>query len=209
MTLQPKDFDFEAVARRNQRTGLMVLGLVVLMVGMVAVSVPLYRLFCQVTGLGGQAVASPDSTETRDRFVQVNFNADTDSGLPWTFKPEQRTVKIQVGVEGLTAYYARNLSNRETTGTAVFNVTPEKAGKYFHKIQCFCFGEQMLKPGESANMPVVFYIDAAFADNPDMADVTTLTLSYTFYRAESDALTRALDRLTGRSSPVADKGKIK
>jgi cytochrome c oxidase assembly protein subunit 11 len=197
--------DFEAMARRNQRTGLIVMAVVTAMIFLSFASVPLYRLFCQATGLGGRAVAATSApTETRDRMLQINFYADTDAGLPWEFKPEAHSVKIQVGQQGLTAYTAKNEGPEAITGTAVFSVTPEKAGKYFHKTQCFCFGEQTLKAGEAVNMPVVFYVDPGFADDPDMDGITTITLSYTFYRAASDALTSALDAMAGgRSGPVA------
>jgi cytochrome c oxidase assembly protein subunit 11 len=148
--------------------------------GMVALSfasVPLYRLFCQVTGYGGAsvaAVATPNPGTLVDRRVEVRFNADVDQGLDWTFAPTDMKMNVQVGQDGLTAFRAVNNGATPITGTAVFNVLPEKAAKYFHKTQCFCFGEQTLNPGEAVNMPVLFYIDPAFADDPNMDDVESL-----------------------------------
>jgi cytochrome c oxidase assembly protein subunit 11 len=183
------------LAARNQRTGLVVMGVVLGMVLLSFASVPLYRLFCQVTGFGGPAAAATATVNPgiiRDRVVEIRFNADVDQDLPWSFTPEDRRVDLQVGAEGLTAYRARNDGPRPITGTAVYNVLPPKAGKYFHKTQCFCFGEQQLNPGQDVHMPVIFYLDPAFADDPEMADIESITLSYTFYQAESDALTQAL-----------------
>lgn len=190
--------DFDAVARRNQRTGLVIMAVVMGMVGLSFASVPLYRVFCQMTGWGGPAqalAAAPASHQIRDRKIEVRFNADVDAGLPWRFYPTDRQVDLQVGQEGLTAFVAVNDSNQAIVGTAVFNVLPEKAGKYFHKVQCFCFGEQTLAAGQKANMPVLFYVDPGFADDPNMRDVTTLTLSYIFYKTASPALDRAMETL--------------
>ena len=154
---------------RNKRMGLALGGLVFGMVGLSFAAVPLYRIFCQVTGFGGTP--------------QI---VDRDRNLPWEFKPAQLSVQLKLGEQGLAYYEARNLSPNAIVGTAMFNVTPEKAGQYFNKIECFCFTEQRLEPGQSIDMPVAFYVDPRLNDDPSMADVTTITLSYTFYRAEGD-----------------------
>ncbi|MCD8497617.1 MAG: cytochrome c oxidase assembly protein [Alphaproteobacteria bacterium] len=182
------------LARRNARMGLRVLGIVVAMVGLSFASVPLYSLFCQVTGFSGttqRAASLPDTV--LERTVKVQFNADVDHNMPWTFKPEQREITIQLGQKGLANYHAKNPMKIPVGGTALYNVTPLKAGKYFHKIQCFCFDEQILAPGQDVSMPVLFYVDPALNDDPNMDDVDVITLSYTFYRAESEELDTALE----------------
>ncbi len=154
------------------------------MVGLAFASVPLYQLFCQVTGYGGTtriAEALPEAVG--ERVIKVRFNADLAAGLPWAFQPEQRQVTLRVGEQGLAFFRAENLSDRPIVGTASFNVTPLKAGPYFNKIDCFCFTEQRLAPGESAQLPVSYFIDPAISDDPNLADVMTITLSYTFFEA--------------------------
>ena len=157
----------------------------VFVAGMVAMSfaaVPLYRIFCQVTGYGGttrQAAAAP--AETIDRFVMVRFDANVANRLGWSFRPLEREVKLRLGEIGEVAFLAVNRSAVTTTGTATFNVTPADAGTYFNKIACFCFTEQTLAAGQSAEMPVTFFVDPAFAGDPDLATITTITLSYTFF----------------------------
>lgn len=189
--LQNKD---QELIKRNARTGLVVLGIVILMVCVSFAAVPLYTLFCKVTGFGGTTrVASELPDTVLDRTVRVNFNADTAPHFPWVFDPEQRFVEIQLGAQGLASYTARNTAGIPVSGTAIFNVTPLKAGKYFHKIQCFCFDEQTLNPGQEVSMPVLFYVDPALDDDPLMDDVHTITLSYTFFPADSKALEEALE----------------
>ncbi|MGQ0526828.1 MAG: cytochrome c oxidase assembly protein [Alphaproteobacteria bacterium] len=186
--------DDDTLVRKNIRTGLVVSVVVISMIGMSFAAVPLYGLFCKVTGFGGttrEAENLPD--RILNRTVAVRFNADTDRALNWVFKPEMNRIDVKLGARGYTAYSAYNRSAQEITGTAVYNVTPLKAGKYFNKIECFCFGEQVLQPGEQAALPVIFYIDPALADNPDMDDVDTITLSYTFYKAGSKALEQGLE----------------
>lgn len=193
------------LARRNAKTGLRVLAVVVGMIGLSFASVPLYSLFCQVTGFGGTTMRAESLPDTvLEREVVIRFNADTDRNMPWIFKPEMREIKVRLGEKGLTAYHASNPAKLPVAGTAVYNVTPEKAGKYFHKIQCFCFDEQILAPGQDVSMPVLFYVDPALNEDPNLADVKTITLSYTFYRAESEALDRALEAFYN-----ADNGAIK
>lgn len=184
----------QELIRKNARTGLTVLAVVIGMVGVSFAAVPLYDLFCRVTGFGGTTqTAEALPGVVLDRKVTINFNADTDRAMPWDFKPEQRSIEVKLGQKGLTAYHAKNTSSAPVTGTAVYNVTPLKAGKYFHKIQCFCFGEQTLKPGEDVDMPVMFFVDPKMNEDPAMEDVKTITLSYTFYKAETQALDKALE----------------
>lgn len=145
-------------------------------------SAPLYQLFCKVTGFGGTtgtAIALPDTV--LDREIVVSFNADVDSNLPWTFKPLQRSVKVRLGELMLAAYEARNDSSDLTKGMATYNVTPHEMGKYFHKIQCFCFDAQTLPPHTVVNMPVSFFIDPKMDADPELDGVKYVTLSYTFF----------------------------
>jgi cytochrome c oxidase assembly protein subunit 11 len=145
-------------------------------------SVPLYRLFCQVTGYGGTTQeASAFPSKTFDRRINVRFNADTDPNLPWEFKPGEKSMTVKVGAPILTYYKAHNESNEAVKGQAVYNVVPHKAGPYFVKVECFCFTEQVLKAGERVNMPISFYVDPTIMDDPEMDNVDTITLSYTFF----------------------------
>ncbi len=165
----------------------LVLSLVAIVVGMVMLSyaaVPLYRLFCQVTGYGGTTteVTLDDVPKTpSDQKITVRFNAITFEGLPWKFETKQNSIQMKVGEHKLAFFKATNLSDKPTTGTATYNVTPHKMGEYFAKIQCFCFDEQTLAPGESMEMPVSFYIDPEMLNDDDTQEVTTITLSYTFF----------------------------
>lgn len=150
-------------------------------------SVPLYDLFCRVTGFGGttqQAVAAPPASAILDRKVTVSFNADTAGDLPWEFKPMQKGVNVRVGENKLIFYTAKNISDKPVTGIATFNVTPEKAGGYFNKIQCFCFENQTLQPGEEVTMPVSFFVDPSVVNDKNMDDLQDITLSYTFFAAK-------------------------
>lgn len=180
----------EKTRRRNRTVLLSLLGLVVGMTGLAYASVPLYSLFCQVTGYGGTTQrAEAGSTAVLERTIKVRFNADVNRSLDWSFHPNQREVTLKVGETYLASYNARNQGREPVVGTAVYNVTPAKAGAYFNKIQCFCFTEQVLQPGQDVDMPVAFFVDPAIADDPNMEDVGTITLSYTFYRAkDSDAV---------------------
>lgn len=184
------------IEQKNKKLARTVFLTVFAMIGLAYASVPLYRIFCQVTGFGGTpqfAEAAPDTSLIRDRQVRVNFTSSINDNLFWNFKPAERSVTINVGAQGLTHYTAESIDDTASTGTAIYNVTPLKAGKYFHKIECFCFGEQTLQPEQSVEMPVLFYIDPAFDDDPHMEDVSLITLSYTFYRAESESLDNALE----------------
>ncbi len=177
----------KGLRRKNRLFMAGLFGLVFGMVGLAYASVPLYALFCQVTGFGGTTQRA-DAAPARqvDRVIKVRFNADVNQSLPWRFKPEQKELTVKLGEMGLAAYQAANRVDRATVGTALYNVTPDKVGKYFNKIECFCFTEQVLEPGQSVDMPVAFFVDPALADDPAMEDVTTITLSYTFFRAKDE-----------------------
>ena len=174
-------------ARRNLRTGVALSLLVCAMVGLAYASVPLYRLFCQVTGFGGTTqVAEAPPGEIFERRITVRFNADVNPKLPWRFEPVERAVTVHVGEPGLAFYRAENLMDQPISGTATFNVTPLKAGQYFNKVHCFCFDEQSLAAGEAVEMGVSFFIDPAILVDRNLDDVTTVTLSYTFFRSLDD-----------------------
>lgn len=170
----------------NTRTALMAGGIVVGMLALAFASVPLYRLFCQVTGFGGTPLVSQSAPgAVGERAMTVRFDANVMGGptaLPWRFEAP-RPIQTGLGDEHLIFYRATNRGGVEATGTASFNVTPLKAAPYFHKIACFCFTDQALAPGESMDMPVSFYVDPAIDKDPNLRDVTTITLSYTFHRA--------------------------
>lgn len=204
---QNKDNPSADHRQKNKRVLLGVIGVVAAMVVLSFASVPLYNLFCRVTGFGGTTqVASADTpVEVIDREITVKFNADISSDLPWEFKPEERQLSLKVGEQVKTAYSARNLVAKPTGGTAMFNVTPQKAGKYFQKIECFCFQEQILKPGERVSMPVLFYIDPAIAEDRNLDDVTTITLSYSFFQSDSEALEQALEDFYNQPPAGSDK----
>jgi cytochrome c oxidase assembly protein subunit 11 len=173
--------------RRNGRTAALAALVALAMVGLAFASVPLYRLFCQVTGFGGtvqraEGARAPGAAGPR---VSVRFDANISSALPWRFEPEETRHEVAIGERQIAFYTARNLSARPVTGTATFNVTPENAGQYFVKIQCFCFNEQRLEPGQEVRMPVVFYVDPRILDDPDARRISEITLSYTFYPVDS------------------------
>ena len=156
------------------------------MVGMAYAAVPLYAMFCQVTGYGGTTQRVEQySDRVLDRKITVRFDANT-SGLPWDFKPVARAMTMKVGETAQAHYTATNLFDTPTAGRATFNVTPELAGSYFNKVECFCFTDTTLKPGETLDMPVVFYVDPDIADVPELKDITTITLSYTFFPIEEE-----------------------
>ena len=158
--------------------------LVVAMTGMAYAAVPLYDLFCRVTGFGGTTqIAEMPSGKRTDRVIKVRFDASLNGSFPWAFQPIQREMSLQVGETGLAFYRARNNSNAPLIGTATFNVTPLKAGLYFSKIECFCFQEQKLNAGEQVDMPVTFFIDPEIMKDRNLDDVNTITLSYTFFEA--------------------------
>ena len=176
------------MAVSNVKTGFLAAGLAVSMVGVGFAAVPLYRLFCQVTGFGGTTMrvdaAQAATVQVSNKTIVVRFDANQREGLPWEFKPERPTDTVSIGAKDMSIYIAKNLSNEPVTGTATFNVTPALAGQYFNKIQCFCFTEQTLKPGEQVRMPVLFYVDPKIMTDPETKDIEEITLSYTFYPVE-------------------------
>lgn len=181
---------------KNTKILVSVLGVVGFMVALSFASVPLYNLFCKVTGFGGTpqiSAQAPAADEILERKITIHFNSDTNRNLDWEFQPEKRQETIQIGEQGFINFITKNNSSQPTVGTAVYNVTPAKAGQYFHKTQCFCFDSQMLTPGEEMNMPVVFYVDPAISKDRNMDDVKTITLSYTFFEADSKELDMALE----------------
>lgn len=173
---------------RNTRVMAICAGVAVAMVGAAYASVPLYDLFCRVTGYGGTTQTAQYNDETRilDRTVEVRFDASRENGFPWTFEPVQRSMTVRLGETAIAYYRATNNSNRAITGTATYNVTPYKAAPFFSKLECFCFTEQTLQPGESIEMPVLFFVDAEMDAESRYDDVTTITLSYTFFESESE-----------------------
>lgn len=183
--------------RSNRRVGIALAGLVVGMVGVSYAAVPLYELFCAVTGFGGttrQAEAAPGVDPGSDvtRTFTVRFDSNVNGALDWEFEPAVRTTEVEMGVEALAFYRATNTSDKPVVGTATFNVTPHKAGPYFMKIDCFCFTEQVLAPGQSMDMPVQFFLDPELMEDRKMDGVTTVTLSYTFYPAEDQSKAQQL-----------------
>ncbi|MCW2412788.1 MULTISPECIES: cytochrome c oxidase assembly protein [unclassified Sphingobium] len=175
----------------NRKTALLAALVAVAMLGLGFAAVPLYRLFCQVTGFGGTTqrvdaaeAAKAVSLQTQGRQLSIRFDSNIRGGIPWEFYPEKRRVTVGVGGKSMAIFIAKNTSNKPVTGRAVFNVTPEYVGKYFSKVQCFCFTEQTLQPGQQVRMPVLFYVDKAFLDDSDGKDVQEITLSYTFYPVE-------------------------
>lgn len=185
--------------KKNKRILLAVFALVFLMVGMSFAAVPLYDLFCKVTGFGGTTQVGTNLPEGQyEREITVSFNADTHQDLFWDFKPEMREITVRVGQKGITNYSAKNITNAATVGTAVYNVTPPKAGKYFYKIACFCFDEQVLGPRQKVDMPVMFYIHPDILDDPNMDDVHNITLSYTFFKPNTKAHDAALEEYYDR-----------
>ena len=163
------------------------LGLVVGMTALSFAAVPLYDLFCRVTGYGGTTQQTAETTgEIVDRVVRIRFDASVNSSLDWQFQPVQREMSMKVGESAVAFYRARNPSATRSIGTATFNVTPLKAGKYFNKIDCFCFTEQSLEPGKSVDMPVTFFVDPEIVKDRNLDDVKTITLSYTFFAADDD-----------------------
>ena len=166
------------------------------MLGLGFAAVPLYQMFCQVTGFGGTTQrASESDADLAERLgasagaktISIRFDGTTANDVPWSFRPEQVTDTVTIGQRDMAIYLAKNNSNETITGTATFNVEPEQAGAYFNKIQCFCFTEQVLKPGQEVRMPVLYYVDPKALDDPNMDDVEQITLSYTFHRALESA----------------------
>jgi cytochrome c oxidase assembly protein subunit 11 len=175
---------------RNGKTLLILLVIIAAMVALVAATPRLYRAFCEATGFNGTTQRADRAPGAVAGQVKVQFDANVHPGLPWKFEPEQVAVNIAPGAQTKVFYRAENLSQRAVTGQAVYNVSPDTVGKYFKKIQCFCFTEQTLQAGQKVDMPVIFFVDPAIAKDPDTKDVHEITLSYTFYPVESGTAAR-------------------
>lgn len=184
-------------ARMSNRTVLIgLVGLGVVMLGMSFAAVPLYNLFCRVTGFGGvTSTAEAGSDVVLDREILIRFDGSLDRDMPWRFKPEETTMKIRIGETGLAFYEATNPTDRVVAGAASYNVAPFSAGGYFTKIDCFCFTEQVLQPHQTVRMPVTFYVDPEIMQDEEAKLLTTITLSYTFHEIEPPEEAAALNRV--------------
>ena len=169
----------------NSKVAALLVGVVVTMGALAWAAVPFYSWFCRVTGYAGTTNASTEASDkVLDEYVTVWFDANIAPDMPWQFKPKQRSIKLRIGESGMAFYEAYNPTDETVAGTASYNVAPDLAGYYFTKIQCFCFTEQVLKPHERVEMPVVFYVDPEIVDDPDAGRIRNITLSYTFYETE-------------------------
>jgi cytochrome c oxidase assembly protein subunit 11 len=187
--------------KSNLRIAIMAGCVAVGMVGMAYASVPLYRLFCQVTGFGGTTQRADNAPQQiLDKNITVAFDANVNAGLAWTFKPVQHSQTMRIGEQALAFYKAENTGATTVTGTATFNVTPVQAGAYFSKIECFCFTEQTLQPGQSIDMPVTYFVDPDIVNDPDLKTVDTITLSYTFFAVDKEPVKTS-------SAPVGETSK--
>ena len=167
------------------RTAAATVGVVLVMASLAWAAVPLYNLFCRVTGFGGTTqVAEAGSDQILDQTINIRFDASVERGFPWEFRPVERTMTLRIGETGIAFYEAYNPTDHVVAGTASYNVTPYAAGGYFTKIACFCFTMQVLQPGERVQMPVTFYVDPDLVNDMDARDINTITLSYTFHPAE-------------------------
>lgn len=175
------------LAARNRRVMLAAALIALASLGMGFAAVPLYRLFCQVTGFGGTTQRADGLDGIRPvlgKTLSIRFDSNVSHGLPWRFMPEQEVQTTTIGQKTMAIYTARNLSDKPVTGRAVFNVTPQQAGRYFTKIECFCFTQQTLQPGQEVRMPVIYYVDPAILRDKDNDGLQEITLSYTFYPVE-------------------------
>jgi cytochrome c oxidase assembly protein subunit 11 len=173
---------------RHGIVALSLVGLVAAMVGLSFASVPLYRLFCQATGYGGVPQrADKGADRVLDRTIRIRFDSNVALGLPWSFTPAQRTMDIKIGETTLAFFKASNRAAVPVSGTAIFNVSPELAGRYFTKIECFCFKQQTLQGGQTVEMPVTFFVDPNVVEDEDTKNISEITLSYTFYPSEPQA----------------------
>ena len=172
-------------AKRHRSVAVSLIVVAGVMLGASFAAVPLYRLFCQVTGYGGTIQqASQPADKVLQKRITIRFDANTSPGLRWTFQPAVSKMDVRIGETSLAFYRAKNDSSKAVTGTAIFNVTPEIAGAYFNKLECFCFTEQTLKPGQVVDMPVSFFIDPAIVKDVDARELSEITLSYTFYPSQ-------------------------
>jgi len=201
-------YDFAMPNCRNLAVLAVTLSMIGAMVVMVSYSVTLYRLFCAATGIGGFTQRVDSNTATiGDRLITVYFSTDVAPNLPWRFVPAQEKVQVRLGENALVFFTAENLSDKDYIGHATFNVTPDKAGIYFNKIQCFCFEEERLGAHQKVQMPVVFYVDPKLADDSGTRDVDVITLGYTFFVSAQPETAKDLDRL--QHDPVStEQGKL-
>jgi cytochrome c oxidase assembly protein subunit 11 len=177
-----------AGGNRNTWLAFGLVGIIAGMTGLSFAAVPLYRIFCAATGYGGTPQIGPEASPGEvNRTIVVRFNANVNTGMPWQFAPDQPQMTVKLGDEQPASYHARNLANVPIEGVATYNITPEKAAIYFHKTQCFCFSSQTLQPGQEADFPLSFWVDPAIAKDVNTQDVTTITLSYTFFHSLNDA----------------------
>lgn len=203
MNLNP----FRLIPAGPNRTLVQTVSVVLLMGGLAWASVPFYDWFCRVTGFGGvTGVASADGTEILDRTIKVRFDASLDRDMPWTFKPVEREMEVRIGESALAFYEAHNPTDHPIAGQAAYNVTPYEAGGFFDKIECFCFTEQVLQPGETVMMPVSFLVDPDIVDDRDAKYVHTITLGYTFYEIDlPDNSEQAALRADEQAAPAAEE----
>ena len=191
-----------ALQRRNRKVGAIAVAIAAAMLGLGYASVPLYRLFCQVTGFNGTtqrvSEAQAATVKAATRTISIRFDANVERGMPWQFRPEQVTDTVAVGARDMAIYIARNTSDAPIIGSATYNVEPAYVGKYFNKVQCFCFTEQRLEPGQEMRMPVLYYVDPAILDDPAASDVEQITLSYTFHPSAGENA-NGLDRTASGS----------
>ena len=180
------DATLEPHTSKNLRIAVILAGVVLTMIGAAYAAVPIYQLFCQVTGFGGTTQVSAGNPKgVIDRQMTVRFDSNVGGGLPWKVVPAN-PITDKIGTVETVNFVAKNLSNKPVTGQAIFNVVPEQTGIYFNKIECFCFTEQTLQPGEEVQMPVTFFVDPDIAQNGDLDTVRNITLSYTFYASEPE-----------------------
>lgn len=199
--------------QKKERSNRLVAGVCVAffggMVGMAYAAVPLYAMFCQMTGYGGTTQRVEQySDRVLDRKITVRFDANVSSGLPWNFKPVQREMTMKIGETAQAHYTATNIFDTPSAGRATFNVTPEMAGAYFNKVECFCFTDTTLKPGETLDMPVVFFVDPDIADVPELKNISTITLSYTFFPIEEDKPVAAAPQADAQPTPTTTQDKL-
>lgn len=198
------------LSQKNRTVGLKLAGGVFAMLALAFVSVPLYNLYCKKTGFGGatQVASAPAPQDAiLNRTVKIRFNTDVAPGLDWKFKPTSNEVEIKIGEAQKILYHVQNNGKSDEVGVAMYNVQPDRAGLYFNKVQCFCFDEKLLKPGESAELPVQFFVDPAIAKDKQMDDVKTITLSYTFFAAKSEKLAQAKKKFDTKQTELLETAK--
>ncbi|MFN3889152.1 MAG: cytochrome c oxidase assembly protein [Beijerinckiaceae bacterium] len=199
MNVQPNHGENLKTPANHRRTAFAVAGGALFMLGMSFAAVPLYDMFCRVTGFGGTPMVADSAPATRgERMIRVSFDANVGGGLNWTFEPEIGSVRVQTGETKTVFYRVTNRSDKAQTGMATFNVTPDQFGAFFNKIQCFCFTEQTLGPGETMDMPVVFFLDPELEKNETLKRMHSVTLSYTFMAVKNP---KPVAAASGESKP--------